>query len=408
MDKQQLVKEVQDVVIKKHRNLFLGSDDDSWEKQEQVIRQETRVILEHEDQDLEQYMVDQLIGLKELGPYLRDQEVTDIFVTNLEVEVKRGGGRKEKTGIKFGVNEDVMKILQNAVQKAGRKIDFNNPLVNVQLPGGMRLNGVIQPNSVSPAISIRKFPKKIFTEKELVSQGFASQEMLLALKYMVKAGCNIVIAGVTGSGKTTTTRFLCQYIPEDERVITIEDTYELDLEGVVALQQSKKASIKDLIENALRMDPDRIILGEFRGDEAYQLLQAMDTGHDGSMTTGHSNNGKMNLFQRILRAAKPASGMTDEELTRHIISAIDVTVYIKKYKDGKWCITEVNELVDDKGRPSFVEIYKYNRKNNRHEHLNSLSRELLERMQDELGDEKLPPIKPFAGLQKQKVVVAAV
>jgi pilus assembly protein CpaF len=395
MDKQQLAKEVQEVVIKKHRKLFLNSEEGYCESQEEVIREETRSILGQEDPELELYVIDQLIGYKELGPYIRDPEVTDIFVSNLEVEIKRKGGRKEKTGVRFNSSEDVMKILHNAVQKAGRKIDFNNPLVNVQLPGGMRLNGVIHPNTVSPAISIRKFPKKYFTAEELLSQEFLNEEMLLFFNYAVKAGCNMVIAGVTGSGKTTLLRFLSVYIPEDERVITVEDTFELGLEGVVAMQESKKASIKDLIENALRMDPDRIILGEFRGDEAYQLLQAMDTGHYGSMTTGHSNNAKMNLFQRILRASKPASGMTDEELARHIVSAIDITVYIKKYKDGKWCISEVNELVDDNGKPYFREIYRYNRKNNRFECLNSLTGDLLERLQDELGSEKLPQIKPF-------------
>ncbi|MCL6478982.1 MAG: Flp pilus assembly complex ATPase component TadA [Peptococcaceae bacterium] len=394
MDEQQLAREVQEAVIQKHRELFLDSGEGS-ERQEEVIREETRSILGREDPELELYVIDRLIGYKELGPYVRDPEVTDIFVSNLEVEIKRNGGRKEKTGVRFSCSEEVMKILHNVVQKAGRKIDFNNPLVNVQLPGGMRLNGVIHPNTASPAISIRKFPKKYYTAGELLARGFLSEEMLVFFEYAVKAGCNMVIAGVTGSGKTTFVRFLSAYIPEGERVITVEDTFELGLEGVVAMQESKRASIKDLIENALRMDPDRIILGEFRGDEAFQLLQAMDTGHYGSMTTGHSNNAKMNLFQRILRAAKPASGMTDEELARHIVSAVDITVYIKKYKDGKWCISEVNELVDDSGKPHFREIYRYNRKNNRFECLNSLTGELLARLQDELGSEKLPPVKPF-------------
>ena len=408
MDKQQLARQVQDGVIKRHRKLFLESEEGGWEKKEQVIRQETRALLGREDTDIEQQIIDELIGYKELGPYIRDPGVTDIFVTNLEVEVKKGGGRKEKTGISFDSSEDVMKILHNVVQKAGRKIDFSNPLVNVQLPGGMRLNGVIHPNTTTPAISIRKFPKKYYTKDELIAQGFLSDEMLLFFEYAVKAGCNIVVAGVTGSGKTTMCRFFCQYIPQGERVITVEDTLELGLEGVVALQESRKASIKDLIENALRMNPDRIILGEFRGDEVFYLLLAMDTGHYGSMTTGHSNNGKLNLYQRILRAAKPASGMTDEELGRHIVSAIDLTVYIKKYKDGKWCISEVNELVDNNGKPNFREIYRYNRKENTHQFINNLTGELLERLQDELGEEKLPQIKPFCPPKLVKGLVSLV
>ncbi|HBV97393.1 MAG: hypothetical protein JL50_08520 [Peptococcaceae bacterium BICA1-7] len=408
MDRHKLVGEVQEAVIKKHRKLFLDSEEGGWEKKEQVIKQEIRTLLGREDQDIEQYTIDQLIGYKELGPYMRDPGVTDIFVTNLEVEIKRSGGRKEKTGIRFHSSEDVMKILHNVVQKAGRKIDFNNPLVNVQLPGGMRLNGVINPSAASPAISIRKFPKKVYTDQELLSQGFLSEEMLQFFQYVVKSGCNMVIAGVTGCGKTTFARLLCGYIPGDERVITVEDTLELGLEGVVALQESKKASIKDLIENSLRMDPDRIILGEFRGDETYYLLLAMDTGHYGSMSTGHSNNARMNLFQRILRAAKPASGMTDEELGRHIVSAIDLTVYIKKYKDGKWCISEVNELTDSNGKPHFREIYRFNRRENRHECLNSLTGELLDRLQEELGEEKLPQIRPFSASKPARGVVSLV
>lgn len=408
MDKHQLVGEVQEAVIKKHRKLFLASEEGGWENKEQVIRQETRALLGREDTDIEQHIIDLLIGYKELGPYIRDPKVTDIFVTNLQVEIKKNGGRKEKTGINFDSSEEVLKILHNVVQKAGRKIDFNTPLVNVQLPGGMRLNGVINPSAASPAISIRKFPKKVYTEQELLSQGFLSEEMLQFFQYVVKSGCNMVIAGVTGSGKTTFARLLCRYIPGDERVITVEDTLELGLDGVVALQESKKAGIKDLIENSLRMDPDRIILGEFRGDETYYLLLAMDTGHYGSMSTGHSNNARMNLFQRILRAAKPASGMTDEELGRHIVSAIDLTVYIKKYKDGKWCISEVNELTDNNGKPHFREIYRYNRKENRHDCLNSLTGELLDRLQEELGEEKLPQIRPFSPPKPVKGLVSLV
>jgi pilus assembly protein CpaF len=157
--------------------------------------------------------------------------------------------------------------------------------------------------------------------------------------------------------------------------------------------------------NALRMYPRRIILGEFRGVETFELLQAMGTGHMGSMTTGHANNGKNDLIQRMIRAMIK-SGLSDDELTRHITSSIDLTVFIKKYKDGKWCITEVNEVIDNRGRPEFREIFKYNRGAGRHEALNSLSRALLDRLQDELGDEKLPDIKPFSNLRRPKGVVA--
>jgi len=238
-----------------------------------------------------------------------------------------------------------------------------------------------------------------------LDQGYLNEQMLVFFENAVKAGCNIVISGGTGSGKSTFLRFLCSFIPKRERLVTIEDTFELDLDGhVIPLQQSNNVSIKDLMENSLRMKPSRIILGEFRGDETFELLQAMGTGHMGSMTTGHANNARNDLIQRLIRAMSKSS-LTDDELTRHIVSSIDLTVFIKRFKDGRWCITEVNEVMDDRGKPKFAEIFKFNRVADRHEALHSLSGELLERLQDELGAQKLPNIKAFSGIQKGKGMV---
>ncbi|MFZ5632138.1 MAG: CpaF family protein [Bacillota bacterium] len=406
-DRRQLTRIVQDNVIQKHKGLFLNPDNpNSLFKQEEVIRQEIRILLDREDRETETYVIDQLIGYKDLGPFFRDPEITDILINGPDQVYIEKNNRPVKTAIKFESADEVMKILQMAVQKAGRKIDFNHPLVDVRLPDGSRLNAVIVPNCPFPAVSIRKFVQKSFTGKELVDQGFLSEEMLLFFQYAVKAGCNIVIAGATGSGKTTFLRFLCSFIPENERIVTIEDTFELNLEGhVVPLQKSARVDVKDLMVNALRMYPRRIILGEFRGAETFELLQAMGTGHMGSMTTGHANNGRQDLVQRLIRAMMGA-GLSDEELTRHILSSIDLTVFIKKFKDGKWCITEVNELVDDHGGPRFEEVYKFNRSTGRHEAVKSLSPALLERLQDELGNEKLPGIKPFSNLYKPRGVVA--
>lgn len=358
------------------------------------------------DQELESYVIDQLVGYKDLGPLFRDPEITDILVNGPDQVYIEKKNRTIKTDIKFESGDEVMKILQTAVQKAGRKIDFNHPLVDVRLPDGSRLNAVIVPNCPFPAISIRKFTQRRFSGGELVEQGFLSREMLLFFEYVVRAGCNMVISGATGSGKTTFVRFLCSFIPEDERIVTIEDTFELNLEGhVIPLQKSARVDVRDLMINALRMYPRRIILGEFRGVETFELLQAMGTGHMGSITTGHANNGRQDLVQRLIRAMM-SSGLSDEELLRHIVSAIDLTVFIKKFRDGKWCITEVNELVDSRGRPQFEEIFRYNRGSGRHEALKSLSGTLLERLQDELGSEKLPNIKAFSNIYKPRGVVA--
>jgi len=405
-ERKSLTKIVQQNVIQKHQNLFLNPDgDQSLHQREGAIRGEVRALLDREDPETETYVIDHLIGYKDLGPYFRDPEVTDIYINGPQQVFIEKNNLMVNTDVRFESSEDVMKILQMAVQRAGRKIDFNSPLVNVRLPDGSRLNSVIMPNCPFPAISVRKFVQKKFTAGELLSQGYLNEQMLVFFENVVKAGCNIVISGGTGSGKSTFLRFLCSFIPKHERLVTIEDTFELDLDGhVIPLQQSNNVSIKDLMENSLRMKPSRIILGEFRGDETFELLQAMGTGHMGSMTTGHANNARNDLIQRLIRAMSK-SGITDDELTRHIVSSIDLTVFIKRFKDGKWCITEVNEVMDDRGKARFVEIFKFNRVAERHETLHSLSGELLERMQDELGAQKLPNIKAFSGIHKGKGMV---
>lgn len=399
---------VQERLIRNRRNLFLEADysGKSQVRQEEAIREEVRALLGRQDEEAEIYAIDQLIGYKDLGPFFREPEVTDILINGPDQIYIEKNNLSVRTNVRFESSDEVMKILQVAVQKAGRKIDFNHPLVDVKLPDGSRLNAIIVPNCPFPAISIRKFTMRNFCGRDLAEQGFLSEEMLVFFEYAVKSGCNIVISGPTGSGKTTFLKFLCSFIPGDERIITIEDTYELNLEGhVVPLQRSPRVEIRDLMVNALRMYPKRIILGEFRGEETFELLQAMGTGHMGSMTTGHANNGKQDLLQRLIRAML-GSGMSDEELVRHIVSSVDLTVFIKKFKDGKWCVTEVNEIMDDRGRPRFEEIYRFNRGADRHEAVKSLSPALLERLQDELGSVKLPNIKAFSNLYKPKGVVA--
>jgi len=398
---------VQEGVIQKHRGLFLDPDSPKFlDRQEEVIRLEVRSLLGREDPETENYVIDQLIGYKDLGPFFRDPEVTDILINGPDQVYIEKKNRPIRTDVKFGSSEEVMKVLQMAVQKANRKIDYNSPLVDVRLPDGSRMNAVIVPNCPFPAISIRKFVRKSFSGEDLVAQGFLNGEMLVFFRYAVRAGCNMVISGATGCGKTTFLRFLCSFIPGDERIVTIEDTFELNLAGhVVPLQRSGRVDVGSLMVNALRMYPRRIMLGEFRGPETFELLQAMGTGHMGSMTTGHANNARHDLVQRLIRAMI-RSGMSDEELMRHIVSAIDITVFIKKYRDGTWCVTEVNEVTDNQGRPGFMEIYRFNRITARHEAVNSLSPALLERLQDELGDEKLPDIKPFSGLNNPSGVVA--
>ncbi len=404
-EQKELIKIVQERIIQKHQCLFLSSDECEIKKQDEVIRQEVRDIIGKEDLAVEDYVLDHLVGYKDLGPYFRDPRVSDIMVNGPDQVYIERDGKVIKTDIKFESNDEVMNILQTAVQRAGRKIDYNNPLVDVRLPDGSRLNAVIAPNCPFTSITIRKFVRRFYTTRELEEQGFLTPEMSTFFEIAVKAGCNIVVAAATGAGKTTFLRTLCDFIPQDDRIVTIEDTYELNLGGhVVPLQKSDRVDIPELMVNSLRMYPKRIILGEFRGAETAELLQALGTGHMGSMTTGHANNGKYDLMQRLVRTMLK-TGMTDNEITRQIASAVDLTVFIKKHDDGKRYITEVNELVDDNGRPKFVEIFKYNRSKKKHEALNRLSASLLERIKDELGKDELPQIKAFSEGSKLKEVV---
>ncbi|NTW05557.1 MAG: CpaF family protein [Peptococcaceae bacterium] len=406
LDKEEeLPRIIQERVIERYQCLFMATDSESIKNQEEVIRQEARQVIGRNDKELEDFILDYLLGYKELGPFFRDPKVSDIMVNGFDQVYIERENCTIRTDIKFSDNDEVMRILQNAVQRSGRKIDYSNPLVDVRLPDGSRLNAIILPNCPFPSISIRKFNRNHFTIRELETQGFLNSEMAVFFEYAVKSGCNIVIAASTGAGKTTFLKTLCDFIPKEERIITIEDTYELNIDGhVVPLQKSERVNISQLMINALRMYPKRIILGEFRGSETAELLQAMGTGHMGSMTTGHANNGRQDLLQRLVRAMLN-TGMSEDELTRHIACSIDLTVFIKKYKDGNRCITEVNEIIDDKGKPKFAEIFHYDRINERHDCLNSLSLNLLNRMQDELGKITLPPIKAFSKLDVLKDVV---
>ena len=244
-------------------------------------------------------VLDEVFGLGPLEPLLRDPTISDILVTTPKLVYIERGGKLLRTSVEFKDNTHLLRIIEKVVARVGRRVDESSPLVDARLPDGSRVNAAIPPVAVDgPLLSIRRFGKELLQGEDLVKKLAITDGMLELLKACVRARLNILISGGTGAGKTTLLNVLSSYIPENERIITIEDAAELRLRQThVARMETRPANIegngairiRDLVINALRMRPDRIIVGEVRSEEALDMLQAMNTGHDGSLTTIHSN-----------------------------------------------------------------------------------------------------------------------
>ncbi|KYH30754.1 CpaF family protein [Neomoorella mulderi] len=364
----------------------------------EIVRQETRNVLGREDKEIEDFVVSWIAGLGPVDRLLKDPLVSEVMINGpRDIFVEREG-RIEKTELGYRDEGEVMNLLYRLVQRCGRRINFSSPLVDARLPDGSRVNAVVPPAAPSPCITIRRFVKRTFSTAELLDMGFVSGEMVDFLQAAVEGKANIVVAGATGSGKTTVIRWLCGFIPSQERVITIEDTLELGLERehVVPLEASDKAGIYELMINALRMRPDRIILGEVRGKEAFELLQAMGTGHDGSITSVHTNYNKKAAIQRLVRAALKAGGVTAAELEAMIVEVIDLLVFVERLRDGSRKLVSISQVVPEDGKPAFRDIYLYRYSKGVHECVGEVAGELKEKLRKNLAG-CLPPIRPFGG-----------
>ncbi len=265
-----------------------------------VIDEEGLALTRAERVRMLEQITDEIIGLGPLEPLLRDESITEVMVNGpRQVYIERSG-KLELTNVVFQNDDHVMRIIDRIIAPIGRRVDESSPMVDARLTDGSRVNAIIPPLSlVGPVVTIRKFAASPFTVDDLIRFGTATPEMFDFLKACVEARLNIFVSGGTGSGKTTTLNVLSSFIPNDERIITIEDAAELQLrqEHVVTLESRPpniegkgEVPIRELVRNALRMRPDRIIVGECRGGEALDMLQAMNTGHDGSMTTVHANS----------------------------------------------------------------------------------------------------------------------
>ncbi|HLA65662.1 MAG TPA: CpaF family protein [Candidatus Saccharimonadales bacterium] len=299
-------------------------------------------------------ITDEILGLGPLEPLLRDETITELMVNGPQQVYIERDGMLELTNVTFQNDEHVMKIIQRIIAPIGRRIDESSPMVDARLADGSRVNAIIPPLSlVGPVLTIRKFAATPFTVEDMIRFGTATPEMFEFLEACVKARLNIFVSGGTGSGKTTMLNILSSFIPDDERIVTIEDAAELQLrqEHVVTLEarpsniEGKGAiPIRELVRNALRMRPDRIVVGECRSSEALDMLQAMNTGHDGSMSTGHANSPRDMLSRLETMVMMAGMDLPLKAIREQVASAVDLIVHQNRLKDGSRKIVAITEV----------------------------------------------------------------
>ena len=299
-------------------------------------------------------------GLGILGRVISDKSVTEVMINGYDNIFVERAGRLEKLNEHFESKENLKNVITRFVQDMGRSVNESNPIVDSRLADGSRVNVVLDPIALDgPIVTIRRFPEEGMTIDKLISYGSITREVATFLEKLVEAKYNIFISGGTGSGKTTFLNALSNYIPKDERVITIEDSAELQIKNVpnlVRLETRNANSagvggitIRDLIKSSLRMRPERIVVGEVRGAEALDMLQAMNTGHDGSLSTGHANSAKDMLSRLETMVLSGAAGVPLEAIRQQIASALDIIVHRSRMRDKSRKVLEITEVVGLEG-----------------------------------------------------------
>ncbi|WP_173819702.1 CpaF family protein [Paraburkholderia piptadeniae] len=326
---------------------------------ERIIEEDNVPINEVERRHLVRDVRDEMLGFGPLEPLLADPTVSDILVnTHKHVYVERRG-KLELTDITFYDDAHLMKVIEKIVSRVGRRIDESNPMVDARLPDGSRMNAIIPPSAIDgPLLSIRRFSVNPLTTKDLIEKQSMTPPMLQVLEAMSAAKMNVLISGGTGSGKTTLLNVLSGFIPADERIVTIEDAAELQLRQMHVLRlETRPPNIegrgeitqRSLVRNALRMRPDRIILGEVRGAEALDMLQAMNTGHEGSLATLHANTPRDALTRLENMIGMAGLNLPPKSARHQISSAISVIVQVARLTDGRRKITSIQEITGMEG-----------------------------------------------------------
>ncbi|HUG05769.1 MAG TPA: CpaF family protein [Candidatus Limnocylindria bacterium] len=318
------------------------------------IDEEGVVVTRVERQKMLESILDEILGFGPIEPLLKDDTITEVMVNGpFRCYVERKG-KLQLSDVTFQSDEHVMRIVERIIAPIGRRVDESKPYEDARLPDGSRVNIIIPPLALNgPVVTIRKFPKYRITVEDYIKFGTATAEMMEFMRACVEARLNMFISGGTGSGKTTLLNIMSGFIPEDERIITIEDAAELRLvqDHVVRLESRAaniegkgQVSIMDLVKNSLRMRPERIVVGEIRGGEALSMLQAMNTGHDGSLSTGHANSPRDMLARLETMCLMAGVDLPARAIKEQIASALDVIVQISRLKDGSRKVTNITEV----------------------------------------------------------------
>ncbi|MEX0614447.1 MAG: CpaF family protein [Methylophaga sp.] len=327
--------------------------------------------------ELTEEMVNELVGYGPLHSLLADDSISDIMVNGAYHIFFERNGRVQESALRFIDDEHVLRVIRRIIAPMGRRLDESSPMVDARLPDGSRINAIIPPLALDgPCLSIRKFRREMLRESDMLVYGTLNQAMLDLLIKSVQVRCNIMVSGGTGTGKTTLLNILSRFIDPAQRLVTIEDAAELQLghNHVVRLETRPpnvegegEVRARDLVRNALRMRPDRIILGEVRGEEVLDVLQAMNTGHDGSMSTVHANNTR-DALTRLEMLASLANFRGGPDIVREMIaSALDLIVHISRFADGKRRITSIAEVTGYRdGQFMLNELFHFESQSERH------------------------------------------
>jgi pilus assembly protein CpaF len=326
-----------------------------------------------EQEKIKTELLDEVFGLGPLEPLLADSSISDILVNDRNHVFIERSGILQKVNTSFRDDRHLLQIIDRIVSRVGRRVDESSPMVDARLPDGSRVNAIIPPLALDgPALSIRRFGTGPLAANQLVALKSISQEMMEVLAAAVRARISILISGGTGAGKTTFLNILSQYIPKNERIVTIEDAAELrlGLENIVRLE-TRPPNVegqggvrqRQLLINSLRMRPDRIIIGEVRGEEAFDMLQAMNTGHEGSMTTIHANTTRDALTRLESMVAMSNLNLPEKSVRQQMVSAISIVVQVSRMSDGSRKVVNISEITGmEENIVSMQEIFRFHQK----------------------------------------------
>ncbi len=336
----------------------------------EILNEEGRLLTEGDRARLVDEIKNELLGLGPLEPLLRDDDITDILVNGHGQVYIEKQGKLHTTEVAFQDDQHLMLIIERIVSRVGRRVDEASPMVDARLPDGSRINAIIPPLALDgPALSIRRFGKHRYDISALVEKGSLSPELVEFLQAVVRSRLNVLVCGGTGSGKTTMLNCLSAFVPEDERIVTIEDSAELSLQQphVVRLE-TRPANLegkgevtqRDLVRNCLRMRPDRIVVGEVRGAEVFDMLQAMSTGHDGSIATIHANSARECLSRLEMMMLLSGVSIPQRAMRQQVASAVNLIVHIARLSDGSRKVLKISEVSGMEGEMIMMQdLYEF-------------------------------------------------